>query len=574
MAACNTGKKEAGQISTFSYWIYRSADSSYYPDYRQNPAVKYILSKKWGKNNTAIDFEFTVPVSGEEANNFNTLLATGDYTDILSLTHYTGSAMDLYKEGIILDITEYVEKYMPNYVAFLEGNPEYKQVATEKIDGKMKYIQLFTFMPGRPDSWGDFVYRRDWIVKYGRNPKDGSVFKGDYTEFNGDGSPNKQTWQDNVVFPSGGSDPIYISDWEWMLDIFTTALKKEGIADGYCMNIYYPGYIETGELVNSFGGGGAHWYKNRDGKAAFGAVTDDFRTYLQCMRTWFAKGWIDKAFPERTSERHFQLDTARVAQGKVGLWYGSISQLIGSLDTERDYTNGMIVYSAAFPINNVYGTADQQFKEPYTFLTAGGNPTAIAISNKAAEKDLPALFSLLDYMYTEEGSLLASIGLNKKQYEETHDELYTKYGLTDGAYYPSSISPDGVQRYALNQIVSSDAQLADAIRCINIFTLDSAARKDQAPTEAYRHSMDQWILYENTGRFSSIFSGMISPDDKKIISRTEINIREFMSKNVPGFILGTKDPLSKTDWDSFVDAVNKYNPDEVTQIYQAILDSL
>ena len=72
------------------------------------------------------------------------------------------------------------------------------------------------------------MYRRDWLVNYGTNPQTGEAFSGEWK----DGE-----WTDNVVFPSGGTDPVYISDWEWMFDIFETALQMQGMTDGYVMQL-------------------------------------------------------------------------------------------------------------------------------------------------------------------------------------------------------------------------------------------------------------------------------------------------------------------------------------------------
>ena len=51
-----------------------------------------------------------------------------------------------------------------------------------------------------------------------------------------------------------GTCPVYISDWEWMFDIFTKAQADLGITDGYCLSVYYKGYNEDGSLFSSFGG--------------------------------------------------------------------------------------------------------------------------------------------------------------------------------------------------------------------------------------------------------------------------------------------------------------------------------
>ena len=67
-----------------------------------------------------------------------------------------------------------------------------------------------------------------------------------------------------VVFPSGGTDPVYISDWEWMFEIFTEAMADQGITDSYCTSIYYPGYMWSGGLCSCFGEPIPIWYKGSD----------------------------------------------------------------------------------------------------------------------------------------------------------------------------------------------------------------------------------------------------------------------------------------------------------------------
>jgi len=47
-----------------------------------------------------------------------------------------------------------------------------------------------------------------------------------------------------------------------------------------------------------------------------------------------------------------------------------------------------------------------------------------------------------------------------------------------------------------------------------------------------------------------------------------------MTKNVPSFIKGTKDPFSDADWNAYVNALNKYGPDKVTVMLQALADKL
>ena len=134
------------------------------------------------------------------------MIATGDYTDIVDMSYYTrtGSVVELYEDGICLDITEYVKEYMPNYLAFLDENPTYKMTATNFADGSARYLQIYTYQDSIPEQWGGWQYRRDWIVKYGTNPETGEPFTGGYEI-----PMDIDTWTDDVIFPSGGADPVF-----------------------------------------------------------------------------------------------------------------------------------------------------------------------------------------------------------------------------------------------------------------------------------------------------------------------------------------------------------------------------
>ena len=117
LAGCNGGGGN-GEVDKFTIWMGSSVDSSYYTNYNDNPVIQY-LEKKF-----EIDLEFIAPVAGNETDNFNTLIATGDYPDMMDLSFYTGTIADLYDngDGICLDLTQYIADYMPYYSAFLEAN--------------------------------------------------------------------------------------------------------------------------------------------------------------------------------------------------------------------------------------------------------------------------------------------------------------------------------------------------------------------------------------------------------------------------------------------------------------------
>ena len=576
LAGCGEKTPTSGDTIKFGVWMLNGEDSAYYAKYEQNPGIEYLLSKTWGPDNKKVELEFFIPVAGAQQENFNTLLSTGDYPDMMNTTMYTGSYVDLYEQGIILDLTELIDQYMPNYKAFLAANPDVAKYATHLVDGERKFLTLQNYRDGVGYNWGGYIYRRDWIIKYGKNPKDGSAFSGSYTGTLPDGSVDKSSWEDNVVFPSGGADPVYISDWEWMFEIFQRALDDQGVTDGYVTSLSYPGYIGTGDLTCSFGGGSAAWYTNKSDEIVFGGNSDDFRVYLQAMNTWWENGWIDKAFSERSNDMFFRIDDTSVRSGKVGLWYGVQNMLIGSLDDGEGLKAGLVAYGARQPINDIYGSAAQQNVEPYTMYQQGREGGSWIITDKAKDKDLATFLTMLDYMYSEEGSIIGTMGLNKAQYEATQNELYTRLGLTDGSYTRVPAEQErGTKIYAFVDTVQFEGgSLMSACKPNRFFFMDAVSKYLERGSESYLSSLDQWVWYENTGFMQGSFTSQVSPDNQKTVAKTMTNITEFMAKSVPPFIKGEKDPFSDADWESYVKAINKYNPAKVTTIYQELLDQL
>ena len=564
---------------TFYWGLHFNPVNDFYQTYDQNPSFQYMLSKKWmGMNGSDVELDIIFRRStGYENYRFYQTPVSAPLVglDIKDISKNEMGIVDLYKKGSILDLSPYVEKFMPNYKAFLSTNPDLKKIASNLVDGKQKYLMLYSWNKVIPDQWNGFCYRRDWIVSYGKNPFDESAFHGEYTLKNSDGSWDMTSWVDNVVFPSGGTDPVYISDWEWMFDIFKKAIQDQGITDGYCMSLYYTGYFESGDLVSAFGGGGGHWYKNQDNKVVFGLASDNFRTYLQCMNSWYAKGWIDPYFQEHVGDAFYTIDNTKVRQGKVGLWEGLVADLVGNLDMGDEYNNGMVVYAARDPINDTYGTYEQKNVIPYCFSQQGQEETAIVISSNVLNKDINALFHFLDYAYSEEGMLLKHFGLSKEQYTSTQNEVYKKNGLTEGAY-TDTMNAFGIHEIKFDDALKNNGILLSAISCNWLFGLngvpDNIIEIDRNETKTWRHNMEEWVAYTNTGSFNISITSQVTEAEASTISKTEIKVREFTSLNVSIYILGTKDPYNDADWETFLQKLNQYNPDTVTQIYQKAVD--
>ncbi len=582
----------------FSVWIPKGEDSVYYASYDQNPVMQYLESIEWSTGRK-VDFEFFVPISGEEKNNFNTYLSTGEYCDMMNIAYCDSSVEELYKESIALDLTEYVEEYMPNYLAWLDAHPEYKHQAQTYVDGEWKYLKLCSMADNPSDPFEGFLYRRDWIVEYGECPEyvwdadseqvkttgrplypsyaqayaqddwtgwkahDCEAFAADY----GDDPDN--TYTDNVIFPSGGTDPVYISDWEWMLSIFADALYDLGIDDGYAFALCGLGYVGTGDLISSFGGGTAEWYRSREGNAGFGATGDNMRAYIECMSEWYDRGWLDTGFDQHATDMFYAVNTSVTHMGKVGMWQGRQAEAAGGMDSGTEYTKGIMAFPARLPINDLYGGEEQKMKAPDSLYAFSRINSSHIITSSTDSDDLPTLLEMLDWMYTLEGSLVGS-GLNAEQLGQIPDpSLYERFGISNA--FESVIESDGSHMLVYCPQLKEDIYLRNA--CINNrwFGYGYGFVLDRGESKVLKHAISEWSAYENTGFIMTVAVSQMTAEESAVYNKTYNYLTTFLSVNIPKFVKGQLDVTDDGDWEKFCKSVNKYRPDNVTEIYARII---
>jgi len=559
--------KETVEIS---WWIPRGEDSTYYMSYEDNPAIRYLETKEFGGKQ--VDFKFMIPISGSERDNFNTLLMTEDYTKIFDMSYCTSSPAELLEDGIIWDLTPYMEQYMPNYLAILKANPSLAPYVYNSINGEKKILTLYSITYETLGNFMGLNYRRDWVAKYGTHPVSGAKFTYGYTD-----PADYNTYYDDVVFPSGGPDPVYVSDWEWMFKIFDKARTDLGIADGYNISLYYKGYSEAGGLFDAaFGGGTPIWYRDMQGNAQFGGTSEALRAYVQMMNAWYKKGWLDKSFAEHTSDQIYAIESAKMNSGKVGAFVGRRGNSGGQMDMGDKLTKGIMIYGARPAINDVYGSDAVKNNKPYSLYQYSHLRGHLCISKKASEEDVKVILSMLDYLFTEEGGCLLAFGLTKEQNDELKDPTYAKYNLDNGAFSREKL-PDGSTAYHRDAKLLDDNDLASAMAAkrvaIGYYSKGFVPALNESYTVKALQAMAEWDYYYNTGYIDKALQSQFTAEEAATYSKVYANIDTYMSQNIPKFITGSLD-VNGTDWDNYVKMLNKYSPQKVTAIYQRIFDSV
>lgn len=579
------GSSNVKDGEAYSIWLSVDGSGSFYESYNDNPVIRYITEFNTF-NGKKINLQFKSTLASGINEVLTTKFATQDLEDVMDLSSATQTAVQLYEDGLILDLTDYVEAYMPNYLAYYEAHPEQKKYAVTLLDTdgdgvkEERFIHLNNISDQVKTPFMGYLYRRDWLVKYGTHPEGsplaGQPFSGRWTE---DG-----VWTDDIIFPSwytpkgeayrahidpdwDGSDPVFISDWEWMMGILQTALAGEGVADGYVTTIYYTGYNMCGDLVSSFGGStNGHYYLGSDDLQHFGGADDDFMHYLECMHVWYSNGWLDPLYYTHTTDLMWEIDSTNTYAGKVGLFQGYMEISGKQLDNggAGSLKDGMCLYPCRLPINDIYGEGTSACFEPgvnefvpQTFFSEGLDGADYVVTIAAADKDLPTLFTFLDYLYSEEGGSLVEFGLSDEQIAQALDYPWGQSYAAANVTTMGTWNQEG--KFEILEEVPSD------FTGFRLLHLNPSSLNAGSKDQIRRKCASEWTVYPNIGYGDYMsYNSFYNADEAREYSTVYNNVTTYMARMVPPFISGEKS--IGTDWVKFTKGLKMYKPETICDL--------
>ena len=271
-----------------------------------------------------------------------------------------------------------------------------------------------------------------------------------------------------------------------------------------------------------------------DGKIGFGPLRENYKTVLQTLNRWYKKGLLDNNFISLDSKT---VDS-NMLNGYSGVAYGGIGGLLGKwLDAKTG--------DADYGWLNIPG--DEY--APNVNLTLSN---AAAITTSCKNKALAA--RLLDYGYSEKGSMLYNFGTEGKSYNMKDGEpIYTDEILKN---------PDGLtisQSMAINFRASTTGPFVQREGYLKQFygkpQQQEAWKNESAKAEEYKKRSGPKTQFtdEENEEYADIM--------------TEVST--YVSESATKFITGSE---SFDNWDNFIDGIKKYNIDRAIQIEQDALD--
>lgn len=525
LAGCGS-KDDVDDSELMTVTIFQQADDVTMDEVENNPIFQY-----WEKMFN-LDIEWQFPPQGSEQEQLTMMLGTGDYTDVITFSFSTENLEAMCNDGVIYDLTDYIEEYMPNYDAYLKdpANADVRSI----LYNDAGHIYNVATVQEHPMAWGGLVYRRDILE----------------TMTGG-----------NIAFPSGNSEPTTIEDMDYMLGLMKQYFDAAGMAVSAPLIIPAVGYVATGEFLNGFGIGALEYIDN--GKVKFGLCEDNFYNYLTKMKEWFDKGYLYADFASRTQDMFFLPNTELTYGGAAGCWYGLTANLGGAMSLP-DYGLFMDVQPMAAPADTANGVTT-----PLGILLDSGRTQAnsgFAISTKCSEAKLKRLLKAFDWFFTEEGMITRTMGLSAEQ------------GAGEYKIYQDLNLPNGVRKDGTREWVDEVANAASA----DEYDVPNADRMPgvsiQLPYRAYELvdgvsyeeiGDEVWTKYGNANTYP--LSIALSPEDNARATTLQTNITDYANSMIVKFIMG-REELTPDTFKAYQDQIHALGVDEYIAIKQAAYD--
>ncbi len=466
--------------------------------------------------------------SGDEINaQYLSMMASGNYPDIIQWQHnndYTGGVSQMYADGIIIELNDVIDQYMPNYKKLLEDNPH---VAKTLMDDEGRYLYFTVINPLNSDlekvavTWWGLLMRQDWLDNVGMEaPTTIDEWYDVLTAFK-EGDPNGNGELDEIPFDAGSAG----------------------------LNLFMPAFgFQNGVYVDP-----------ETGKVAYGQYGEKYKAYLETMSKWYAEGLIQNLYadetgaPAESADPNIYADLAGSWKGLSNYWEQRLPQVL-----EKNPNADFVAVQWPKYVND----ENQFFADDYGMGYGDRYMACISVDCKNIE----AAARLIDQMYTEEGTNCTTWGTIEG------DPINPEWTSGHGTY---TVDENGVKHETewANLITENfyDGQFANKYRYamshVSFPRWGAADYLAATREENYVNSAMLWAAASNALEYPAAIT--LSTDAQKAVAQIE-EMGSYISEMNYKFITGAE-PL--TNYDTYMDTLQKMGIEELIALYQQAYDN-
>lgn len=469
--------------------------------------------QEWAER-TNVSLSFIHPPAGQSSEAYTLAINSQELPDIfMTWNTYPGGNIKAVEDGVYLDLKEYIDQgYAPNLKHLIDTVPDVSKVVYTD-DGKIITFPMLRI--AEEGAWRGLITRKDWLD-----------------------AVNMEV-------------PTTIQELEDMLVAYKDQLGVE--TPFVCPSMTDYGFEGSALLVGAYNT--ASGFFQIDGKVHYGFMEDSYKDFLTLMKRWYDMGLIDKDFATRDEDSRNALYTS----GKGGMLiqnYGDFQNLTAA-GTAID--PNFEILPLPNPVLNEGDDLHLRLYQPVkadecTFITT-------------ACQDVKAAMRFLDYLFGDEGFILANYGIEGTSFT-WEDGSFDDYDIP---FLPESLKDSDKHPVFTDYVLDNPDNLAffdfsGIYRIGNIGTGLLRNPMTDSLDDFTRQTMDLWS--KGSCDYGFPYTSFTSEENNRI-STLLTDIKTYASETCYQFIMGLK-PLD--EFDNFREELRKMGVDELIQIYQDSYD--
>ena len=457
---------------------------------------------------TGVSFDINAVSSELAKEQFNLMAASGSVTDIVIQggAWYPGGAAAGVADEVFLNMIDYID-YMPNYLAAIDKYGFRDNVMSEDE------INAFWQINANNMPFAGVVTRGDLLDKLGMKKEDIKTFD------DWDKMLRGMKDQDGVVAPLA-------------LSVIGDMGVSNVIGAGFGIDATY----ENGSYVSL-----PLFQKN--GQIQFGFLTDEYDRYLETLSTWYKDGLINENILSMEGGPYCDQYVLRGENTTFTTMYSNMAYYASQIGGDAYYVS---LYSPMEHEGDVFHfSSDEEVS-----LESG-------VWNVGFDCENPELvIQMIDWLFTEEGSRLASYGIEGEAYNLAPDGTIELTELITNN--PAGLSSNTAMIIYAGDLIPC---VKDNSRLLSTF--------DDNTIEAIEFASSQ----EKDGAYN-LPSGLkttFTQEENDIYAQYSPDLLTYMSEHALKFLMGEE---SLDNLPEFKQTLHDLHIDEIIGVYQAAYDRM
>lgn len=381
---------------------------------------------------TGVHLDITTVQTDVASEQLPLLVAAGTYPDLFRGASFPSGDLDAYETEVIIDLTDYIEEYAPNYNALISSNASIGQNVCTDEGRHLSFYRIYQ--------------------------ENGSYDSCSVTQ----GMLIRQDLLENLNLEM----PTTIEE---LGDILAAFKQNYDLTDAMLLQASITNMGDT--LVSAYGIGSGFYVK--DGKACYGPQQEEFKEYLTMLNSWYEAGILNPDFIGYSSNPNDENVISKITTANgVGAFFDSASNMKARNEQAQD---GM-VYTGMAALKGPDGAnhfgLDAQIVKGSSYY----------ISTQCENVELAVRWN--DFWYSDQGILITNFGKEGQSFE------YNEEGKPEWTEFVTN-NPNG-----LTQGVVRQAYLMYTVHgiCVNDNEIDMLDDEAKAAVELWTTSSDRAYL--------------------------------------------------------------------------------